>query len=110
MSESKVILVTGASSGFGALTVRALAARGHTVYAGMRALDTRNARAAGGLAAHAAEHQVDLRAVELDVTRQDSAVAAVARPSTSRAAWTSWCTMRGTWCWGRPRRSPPSNW
>jgi NAD(P)-dependent dehydrogenase (short-subunit alcohol dehydrogenase family) len=49
------------------------------VYAGMRALDTRNARAAAALAAHAAEHQVDLRAVELDVTRQDSADAAVAR-------------------------------
>ncbi|MFG2794123.1 SDR family oxidoreductase [Streptomyces sp. NPDC048419] len=79
MSDSKVILVTGASSGFGALTVRALAGRGHTVYAGMRALDTRNARAAADLAAHADEHGVDLRAVELDVTRQDSADAAVAR-------------------------------
>ncbi|MFE7174222.1 SDR family oxidoreductase [Streptomyces sp. NPDC057616] len=79
MSDGKVVLVTGASSGFGALTVRALADRGHTVYAGMRALDTRNARAAADLAAHAAEHGVDLRAVELDVTRQDSADAAVAR-------------------------------
>ncbi|WP_307988239.1 SDR family NAD(P)-dependent oxidoreductase, partial [uncultured Pseudomonas sp.] len=31
-----VILITGASSGFGALTARALADAGHTVYASMR--------------------------------------------------------------------------
>jgi NADP-dependent 3-hydroxy acid dehydrogenase YdfG len=32
----KVIVVTGASSGFGALASRALANAGHAVYAGMR--------------------------------------------------------------------------
>jgi len=32
----KIIVITGASSGFGALTARALAKAGHTVYAGMR--------------------------------------------------------------------------
>jgi len=32
----KVIVITGASSGFGALAARALAQAGHTVYAGMR--------------------------------------------------------------------------
>jgi NADP-dependent 3-hydroxy acid dehydrogenase YdfG len=31
-----VIVVTGASSGLGALTARELAKAGHTVYAGMR--------------------------------------------------------------------------
>ena len=36
MPESKVILVTGASSGFGALTARTLADAKHVVYAGMR--------------------------------------------------------------------------
>jgi NADP-dependent 3-hydroxy acid dehydrogenase YdfG len=38
-----VIVVTGASSGFGALTARELAKAGHTVYAGMRETTGRNA-------------------------------------------------------------------
>ncbi|MFJ2259571.1 SDR family NAD(P)-dependent oxidoreductase [Streptomyces sp. NPDC087844] len=54
----KTIVITGAGSGFGALAARAPADAGHTVYA--------------------AEHEVDLRTVELDVLSQESADAAVA--------------------------------
>jgi NAD(P)-dependent dehydrogenase (short-subunit alcohol dehydrogenase family) len=76
---NKVIVITGASSGFGALTARALADAGHTVYAGMRAIATRNAKAAQDAAAYAADHHVDLRPIELDVGSQDSVDRAVAQ-------------------------------
>jgi NAD(P)-dependent dehydrogenase (short-subunit alcohol dehydrogenase family) len=39
----QVIVITGASSGFGALAARALAQAGHTVYATMRETTGRNA-------------------------------------------------------------------
>jgi NAD(P)-dependent dehydrogenase (short-subunit alcohol dehydrogenase family) len=58
---NKVILITGASSGFGRLTANALADAGHTVYASMRETAGRNASQ-----------------VTDDVGSQDSADAAVA--------------------------------
>jgi NAD(P)-dependent dehydrogenase (short-subunit alcohol dehydrogenase family) len=78
MSESKVILVTGASSGFGALTVRALADANHAVYAGMRDTVGRNAESAAAASRYADEHGVTLRAVDMDVSDQDSVDRAVA--------------------------------
>ncbi len=75
---SQVILITGASSGFGALAARALALAGHVVYASMRETTGRNASQVEAVKAYAAEHKVDLRAVELDVASQDSTDAAIA--------------------------------
>jgi NAD(P)-dependent dehydrogenase (short-subunit alcohol dehydrogenase family) len=74
-----VIVITGASSGFGALTARALAEAGHTVYASMRETTGRNASAVADVAKYAAEHKVDLRSVELDVASQESAAAGSGR-------------------------------
>ena len=75
---TQVILVTGASSGFGALTVRALADGGHQVYAGIREMAGRNAQAVEELDAYARDHGVDLHAVDLDVTIDGSSERGVA--------------------------------
>lgn len=76
---SKTIIITGASSGFGAMAARDLAAAGHTVYAGIRDTAGRNAPAVHDAEAHAEEHGVDLRPIELDVSDQASVDAAVDR-------------------------------
>ncbi|MFD5627839.1 SDR family oxidoreductase [Streptomyces sp. NPDC127072] len=77
-TAGRTVVITGAGSGFGAVSARALARAGHTVYAAMRDVTGRNADRVAEAAAYAAEHQVDLRTVELDVLSQESADAAVA--------------------------------
>jgi len=72
-----IVLVTGASTGIGNLSARALAAAGHTVYASMRDINVRNAARVRELRDWAFARGHDLRAVELDVLSQASADAAI---------------------------------
>jgi NAD(P)-dependent dehydrogenase (short-subunit alcohol dehydrogenase family) len=71
------ILVTGSSSGFGELTVKALASDGHRVFASMRNVEGRNASAARTLREWASAQRADLDVVELDVLSEASVRAAV---------------------------------
>lgn len=74
---SKRILVTGTSSGFGALIARTLAAAGHQVFAGMRDATSRRADAARDLMDWARQRGHDVRILALDVTSDAQVDAAV---------------------------------
>ncbi|WP_205631145.1 SDR family oxidoreductase [Dyella thiooxydans] len=73
----QVIVITGASSGFGWMSAIALARAGHAVYAGMRETDGRNAPAVQRLQQLASGERLDLHAIEMDIARQASVDAAI---------------------------------
>jgi len=73
----KIIVITGASSGFGRLSANALAKAGHTVYASMRDTAGRNAPQAADVKKFAHDNKVDLRPIELDVSSEKSIEAAI---------------------------------
>jgi NAD(P)-dependent dehydrogenase (short-subunit alcohol dehydrogenase family) len=75
----QVIIITGASSGFGRLSANGLAKAGHTVYASMRGTTGRNAAQVADVEKYARDNRIDLRAIELDVGSQESADAAIAK-------------------------------
>jgi NAD(P)-dependent dehydrogenase (short-subunit alcohol dehydrogenase family) len=77
IADRKIIVITGASSGFGNLAARALARAGHVVYAGMRATADRNAPRVAELAELSSAEGIDIRGIEMDVQDQASVDAAI---------------------------------
>lgn len=71
---SNIVLVTGASSGFGQMIARDLAHAGHIAYASMRGTAGKNAAAVSDSDGYAREHGIDLRTIELDV-QDDASIA-----------------------------------
>jgi len=76
MSQTKVTLITGCSSGFGFMAAKDLAKRGHIVYASMREARGKNAKAAGELQAFGHSEALQLHVLELDVTSDESVASA----------------------------------
>lgn len=76
-SKSLVCLVTGASSGFGALTVRSLAKSSHNVYAGFLQPDDGKTSVYKDATEFSQANNCQLRGIELDVVKDDSIQKAV---------------------------------
>ena len=75
--NNQVIIITGASSGFGRATAETLAQQGHTVYATVRDLSGKNQPVAQELQRVAQKRNTRLHVIELDVTNADSVERAV---------------------------------
>lgn len=75
--NAKVVVVTGASSGFGKLTVLELARRGHTVVATMRDVEGRNSQVRSELIEAAKAEGHALQVLEMDVADDASVNSAI---------------------------------
>ena len=84
----QVIVVTGASSGFGALAARALVDAGHIVYASMRETAGRNAAQVKAVEEYATAHKVDLRAIELESNLRNPRTPRYGQSSRRMDGWT----------------------
>ncbi|CAA0090321.1 Uncharacterised protein [Starkeya nomas] len=76
MSEKKIIVITGAGSGFGRLAALELARAGHKVYASMRDLAGHSKDKVDDIRSIANIEKLDLRPLELDVRLEPSCRAA----------------------------------
>jgi NAD(P)-dependent dehydrogenase (short-subunit alcohol dehydrogenase family) len=76
---SSVILITGASTGFGRDAAETLARRGHNVFATMRDVNGRNAEHRKSLERLASSEALHLHVLELDVTNEASVQNAILR-------------------------------
>jgi NAD(P)-dependent dehydrogenase (short-subunit alcohol dehydrogenase family) len=77
MTSGQVVLITGSSTGFGRLIAETLARKNYRVFATMRGVDGKNAKAAQELRALAEKESLWLRPLDLDVTGDASVDRAV---------------------------------
>ena len=77
MATSQVVLITGASTGFGRLFTETLARKGHTVFATMRDPKGKNAKNSAEIEALAKKESLAIHILDLDVTKEDSVDKAV---------------------------------
>jgi NAD(P)-dependent dehydrogenase (short-subunit alcohol dehydrogenase family) len=77
MGSKQVVLITGASTGFGRLMSETLARHGHTIFATMRDPGGRNAANSAEIRALARRESLPLHVLELDVTDDASVERAV---------------------------------
>ena len=77
MNSKQVVLVTGASTGFGRLFTETLSRKGHTVFATMRDPGGRNAKNAAEIGALAEKESLPIHVLEMDVTDDASVERAV---------------------------------
>ncbi|HTB92224.1 MAG TPA: SDR family oxidoreductase [Candidatus Sulfotelmatobacter sp.] len=77
MESKQVILITGASTGFGRLFAETLARHGHSVFATMRDPQGKNAKNAAELLALASRESLSIFTLECDVTSDASVELAV---------------------------------
>ena len=75
--NKQVVLITGASTGFGRLIAETLARAGHIVFATMRDPQSKNAKNAGELLALAEKESLAIHTLEMDVTSEASVENAV---------------------------------
>src|ERR1700693_4442155 len=84
MNSKQVVLITGASTGFGRLFTETLARNGHTVFATMRDIGGRNAKNASEIRTLALNESLPIHVLELDVT-DDASVERAINAAVSKA-------------------------
>jgi NAD(P)-dependent dehydrogenase (short-subunit alcohol dehydrogenase family) len=77
MPDKQVVLITGASTGFGRLFTETLSRKGHTVFATMRDPNGKNAKNVAEIRAIAQKENLPIHILELDVTDEASVNRAV---------------------------------
>jgi NAD(P)-dependent dehydrogenase (short-subunit alcohol dehydrogenase family) len=77
MNSKQVVLITGASTGFGRLFTETLARKGHTVFATMRDRGGRNAKNASEIRTLAQNESLPIHVLEMDVTDDASVERAI---------------------------------